>query len=547
MSKQKDREKREPETILLRLYLLLIVLGVALVSYLGVTQSADIYQSRTFGEVQTISGVESWIDDDATAPVGKVEHYRFRLGTLFTGTDVISFYAPNHYVKVLIDGMEVYHAMPSADAWGWTIGNVWANVAIDQYDSGRVVEVQLTPVLNSAVGDTVNFTVGSYYLILQQQLLQDIPSIILSVISTLVGAVYIGVGLLRGERRGRRFEMVLLGVFAMLFGIWKLTDTPFFAFLTSRAPRVHSYLSLLAFTLLPTPAVLFMGRRLKTANKKLFLVLAAASLVCAAATLLMQLFNIADLRRTIYLSDVLVGFCLLVVAYSVLHELRHGKPNRNARWSMISLVFVYGGIAADIVASLSSGDSNSNILYALAGVVIYILISGIITSADLNRRANVDRQTGLASRGNSFELLDDPTPLEAGVGLIMFDINDLKKTNDTLGHEAGDDLIIRFARAINEKAPEGSFVGRTGGDEFICVIRATNGPALDAVVAEVHSGAKEIGGEPALSFSAGWALSEGGETMRVLFEKADSQMYEEKRAYHQGEHDRRGASRTHLS
>lgn len=55
------------------------------------------------------------------------------------------------------------------------------------------------------------------------------------------------------------------------------------------------------------------------------------------------------------------------------------------------------------------------------------------------------------------------------VGILMFDLNNLKKINDTFGHEEGDVFIQTFASYLTRILTENSFLARFGGDEFIIV------------------------------------------------------------------------------
>ena len=52
---------------------------------------------------------------------------------------------------------------------------------------------------------------------------------------------------------------------------------------------------------------------------------------------------------------------------------------------------------------------------------------------------------------------------------IMFDLNNLKTANDTMGHSAGDRLVMDFARLLRSVIPDKDFVGRYGGDEFTSI------------------------------------------------------------------------------
>ena len=60
-------------------------------------------------------------------------------------------------------------------------------------------------------------------------------------------------------------------------------------------------------------------------------------------------------------------------------------------------------------------------------------------------------------------------------GIFSFDLNNLKKINDNMGHTYGDDLISGFARILKETFEKEAVVGRMGGDEFIVIIRSDDG------------------------------------------------------------------------
>ena len=62
------------------------------------------------------------------------------------------------------------------------------------------------------------------------------------------------------------------------------------------------------------------------------------------------------------------------------------------------------------------------------------------------------------------------------IGLLLFDVDNLKRINDTMGHDAGDALLRVFARRLTDVAPEGATIGRLGGDEFAIVMPVVGGP-----------------------------------------------------------------------
>jgi diguanylate cyclase (GGDEF)-like protein/PAS domain S-box-containing protein len=147
-----------------------------------------------------------------------------------------------------------------------------------------------------------------------------------------------------------------------------------------------------------------------------------------------------------------------------------------------------------------------------------------------------DGLTGLYNRNffsEQMARLGKDLARSAPVSIILIDIDGLKIVNDTLGHRAGDDLLISAAKVISENFRQVDLLARIGGDEF-CVIL----PGVDnkAALAKKNKISKSIGlynsGNPpvALNMSIGVAtsLAAPGETIYDVYQRADENMYEYK-------------------
>jgi len=64
--------------------------------------------------------------------------------------------------------------------------------------------------------------------------------------------------------------------------------------------------------------------------------------------------------------------------------------------------------------------------------------------------AQTDPVTGLLNAGMFRSWLEQPAPTNASYGLLMLDLDNFKDVNETMGHEAGTELLRRIARAITE-------------------------------------------------------------------------------------------------
>lgn len=116
--------------------------------------------------------------------------------------------------------------------------------------------------------------------------------------------------------------------------------------------------------------------------------------------------------------------------------------------------------------------------YCTIGVLIYVTFKKFFelirlqkNTAELHKLAYIDEQTGLYNRSRCQYLLRENVDHSNLSAILLFDLNDLKWTNDNLGHNTGDQLIESFAASLNhasnENPEELPFIGRFGGDEFI--------------------------------------------------------------------------------
>ena len=118
--------------------------------------------------------------------------------------------------------------------------------------------------------------------------------------------------------------------------------------------------------------------------------------------------------------------------------------------------------------------------------------------------------------------------------VLFIDLDNLKHTNDTLGHQAGSDFLVETAKILKSSFRESDVVGRIGGDEFAVAGQFNQSgitlaaQRIDDSVAR-RNAANSSG--PALSLSIGFVTSESlrYESLPELLAKADHAMYKEKR------------------
>ena len=121
------------------------------------------------------------------------------------------------------------------------------------------------------------------------------------------------------------------------------------------------------------------------------------------------------------------------------------------------------------------------------------------------------------------------------VGVLLADVDDFKLVNDTLGHAAGDRLLVELARRVSGALRPSDTVARLGGDEFVVLTEdlehARDALAVGERIAEAASGRYDVGASlpPRIALSMGVSTSCGDVDPDTLLAHADAALYEAKR------------------
>ena len=127
--------------------------------------------------------------------------------------------------------------------------------------------------------------------------------------------------------------------------------------------------------------------------------------------------------------------------------------------------------------------------------------------------------------------------LQAGIypqAILMADLNNLKRVNDSGGHAAGDALLIRFAGVLRDSFPEGN-IFRIGGDEFLIVLDNTPEEQVVALIESFRTRCRETGNvvvdgqDSTLSAAVGYVVRSADQPLLDdAIRAADRRMYEAK-------------------
>lgn len=223
-----------------------------------------------------------------------------------------------------------------------------------------------------------------------------------------------------------------------------------------------------------------------------------------------------------------------------------------------SVGYRVGDVRGALSVSLPYAETGADLasarfeLVSIAVAVLLVAWVSVITITRLQERqiaateraleaaATIDPLTKLPNRGYVFgRLMSEMTrALRDGkaVGVILADIDDFKRVNDTCGHAAGDEVLRMVAESMKRAVRSYDLVGRIGGEEFLVVAPGVDPASLGELAERVRSSVERTSAtascQGTITISAGTALTAlaSNETVDALVARADEAMYRAKQA-----------------
>ncbi|WP_250038244.1 putative bifunctional diguanylate cyclase/phosphodiesterase [Paractinoplanes maris] len=142
----------------------------------------------------------------------------------------------------------------------------------------------------------------------------------------------------------------------------------------------------------------------------------------------------------------------------------------------------------------------------------------------LSEQASTDSLTGLANRARFSEELKLRLDAADSPAVLLIDLDDFKTVNDTMGHAAGDALLVEVAERLRATVRADDLVARLGGDEFTILLPHTSPDDARLIADDLQA---RLDGSTRASIGVAWARP--GDEPATLLSNADIAMYEAKR------------------
>lgn len=519
------------------IFVLVAALFLIFFLYIDRTEGVSIHQARSTDSIQVVEDFSVEDLQDPSAPIGIRKEYRWTLEDPGEDGATLCFYLVHQYGEVYLDGELIYSLMPqSANTIGKSIGSNWIIVPLYSSDTGKELRVIVTPVYESVRNRAVTFEIGSFQRLFESRLLTDLPILILSIFCCLLGLFIMVVQLvLLARKKARSLDMLYLGSFTLLLGLWKVTDTRFSPFMFPEHTMLMGYLTIGALFLAGIPLAIYFAGCFTGSRMRPMLIVSIGVSIVSLGALIMQLFGIADFRETLPLAHISIIVLTVMILISALVQIRSRKAGTSRRLFGFAAILSCGALA-DLLLFYVTGSSSS-LVFTLLAFMVYTLSLFIVSVMDTNKRAYTDAQTGLFNKRRWDNLINSPSLSHESVGIIMCDLNRLKFVNDTMGHDMGDKMILAFSNILRNTIPATNTICRWGGDEFSILITGATAGLMEQYLSDMRVAVDAYnasGEKPEIHYAAGYALSEEFPELPLknLFKQADARMYTDKKRWY---------------
>ena len=547
-----------------------IVYAVIVLCFMGVVCHAWINADKE-NTVQlltedTLDISEGWTDQNGAAvniealqdfAADREESIFFTLPEEIDEHDTMVFFAHHIFYSVFLDGEMIYEEEnPEHILYNKGPGHCWCFINLREEYAGKQVEIRFTCAYPEKECYISNCVIGAERGILLQLIQGRLFALVASLLLMFLGIIFVIADFPINIRNEKNHELLYLGLIAICVSVWTIAEMQLIQLFTGNSRITHS-ISYMALMLMSMPTVLYADEAMQNKNKIVTKVICGLSIVQYIVCFALNVTGIADFKETLWSSHIFIGISGIYILIAIVRSLC--KQDRNSNWSFKLLRLV--GITTFVLSAfidlvryyLFYGSDSA--MFVRVGLLIFVLCYGCaslektIDMVKMGAKADLIKklayQDGLTGVGNRTAFQERLEAIEERVkngealkaGIVVFDVNDLKRTNDKFGHQAGDNMIVDGANIISMAFASVGNVYRIGGDEFAAVIlgddvKGNTQRAIDAFEYRMKEFRDQSEAEYSLSIAKGCAFYDSatdGATLEDAYKCADDSMYRNKK------------------
>lgn len=398
----------------------------------------------------------------------------------------IGFYTSHQLVEVFIEGKMVYERKAPSWVKSRTPGNCWNFVQLSEEYSGKMLEVKLTNCYHSGYVNIPKFVYGRQSTILINQMKSKCLSLLISFVLFAMGLILVAGWFTLGRKMHFHRGIPWLGLFTIHFAVWSAFETQIPMLMFGRE-LLCNHITIMSLKLMPLPMIYFLDIVYNKKNRQWMNVLAWVSVLDFAGSFLGQCFGWFDFRQTLWFTHILgISVAVTVIVLGILARSGEGgKTFEQDKKFWLNVVCIGVVSLCVILDALNYYYSfyDDAAYFSRIGCLLYIFVLSKQFLNDSVKLIQVGKQAEAIREEAALDgltLLKNRKCFEMDLhqihskdfreyGVVMFDLNNLKRMNDLYGHGMGDCYIITGSEIIRDVFGDIGEIYRIGGDEF-CLI-----------------------------------------------------------------------------
>ena len=420
--------------------------------------------------------------------------------------------------------------------------------------NNKKITIKMIVSENNSVSKVGNILLNEESQILRNYFNQEMISLILGCFLFIFGFILSIINIISHKNITK--IMVYLSMFSVVSGIWVITKSGLLGLLmdNNSISKIIEYVSLFIAPI----SVLGIMKEIKTKDNSeplfniktlniFFIIFTVNVITC----LILHLTNIAHFKELLlpFQGIILIFFICMIIVF-----LKNPKKLiNNASFLFICLIIIIIGMSLNAL-SFNTKIYNISFLYKIIDNIsiinlLFLILAFMKTYYDsavtrinqaaidetITRLAYSDILTGLHNRAWYEKYIET---LNQNYTMISLDLNNLKTTNDTLGHDQGDTLIKTFGKIIEETFKCGNCI-RFGGDEFLIIIETIDKDFIESLINEMNEKMVSYSKKLNLEINASYGIVYSDEFKNYspsqLYKKADERMYKMKQNFHKND------------
>lgn len=452
--------------------------------------------------------------------------------------NILAFYSVHQNIKVFVTNKLIYeYPVANNNSLSSSPGYCWNFVTLP-YNTNSV-KIVLTSPYTPYLKRLPTFYIGNNFSLPAYIITSNIVPFLLCIIMLVIGFILVAYHLFVSRNINTSGKLLKLGIFSIFLSIWSINECNITTLLLKNS-LVTSYLAFLSLLLLSFPFAMFVQTFYED-NSKIWNWFCKVDLIQIAVCILLQLTGIADLRETLWTTHVMMCVLTAIILIQSHLLIKNGTHSRMIKIHLACIMICCLTLLLDIIGFYSDAW-NAN-TFGRFGFLLYITVLGLASTKEsatlmkmgleanaYQKLAYTDQMTGMNNR-TCFNIdFSHLSKNPEDIAIIDFDLNNLKYTNDTLGHSAGDLYIKNCATIIYEIFNGIGKCYRVGGDEFVVLIEKASTIDMTHYMAMLESSVDACNRENKnlkMQIAYGYAIftANTDKNLEDTYNRADKMMY----------------------